>query len=269
MSICVTTLGEDEKENRPRWRFRVKVEPDQILVGGKIYCVHIALLADSTYLNWLGIEEGGCELDNKTIGGENTIRMVDLAFSLVRQHHPERTIVTLLDDSGFSWEGPRRIKRKLKFITGYLLLHRKTWYEEKFGATMADDERYATYRRMADHHFDDPSKKKDKFAFGSAEQELLPLYRESRTWAEFIQKFITKYDKRKYELMYDWYRQAIYDIFDGLEINQNWKIDIQRRPMYRCLAQEGGRRGKTRKHGRGTPTYYPMPPFCTERPTGR
>ena len=267
MSICITTLGEDEKENGPRWRFRVKVEPDQIQVGGRNYCVNIALRADSTYLNWLSTEEGGCELDGKTIKGENTIRMVDLAFSLVRQHHPERTIVTFLDDSGISWEGPRRRKFKLKFITGYVLLHRKTWYEEKFGATMMDDERYATYRRMADHNFDDPSKKKNNFSFGSAEEELLPLYQASQTWGEFIHKFIAAHDKKKYEMMYDWYRQAIYDIFDGLEINQNWKIDIRHRPVYRCLAQEGGRRGKTRK--RRTPTYYPMPPFFMEQPTGR
>lgn len=269
MSICVTTLGEDEKENRPQWRFRVKVEPDQILVGGKNYCVHIALRADSTYLAWLSTDEGGCELDNKTIRRESTVRMVDLAFSLVRQYHPERTIVTFLDNSGFSWDGPRRRKLKVTFLEGYLLLHRKTWYEEKFGATMEDDDRYATYRHMADHNFDDPSKKKDNFSFVSAEQELLPLYRESRTWGEFIQKFIAKYDKNKYVLMYDWYRKAIYDIFDGLEINQNWKIDIQHRPMYRCLAQEGGHRGKTIKRGRGTPKYYPMPPFFMERPTGR
>jgi hypothetical protein len=265
MSICVTALGDDEKGNGPRWRFRVKVEPQQIQVGGRNYCVNIALRAHDTYLTWLSTDEGGCELDEKTIRGENTIRMVDLAFSLVRQHHPERTIVTLLDNSGVSWEGPRRRKFKVNFLGGYLLLHRKSWYEEKFGATMENDERYAIYRQMADHHFDDPAKKRDNFSFGSAEKELSPLYQESRTWGEFLEKFIAKYAKRKYEMMYDWYRQAVYDIFDGLEINQNWKIDIQRRPMYRCLAQEGGR-GKTRK--RRSPTYYPIPSFFVERTAG-
>lgn len=257
-SVCTTTFSDDEKG--PQWRFRVKIEPEQISVGGKRFCITIALRKYDTYLTWLSTEEGGCELDEKVIRGEDTLRMVDLAFSLVRQHHPDRPIVTLIDDSGVSWKGPRQRTYKVNLLKGYLLLHRRTWYEEKFGATMEDDALYQTYRQMAEHHFDDPTKKRDHFSFGSASDELTPLYQASRTWGEFLEAFKAKYAKRKYELMFDWYRNAIYDIFDGMEINQNWKIDIRQRPMYHCRTLEGGKRG-TRKRTKPFPEYHPMPPF--------
>jgi|LauGreDrversion4_2_1035121.scaffolds.fasta_scaffold98132_2 hypothetical protein len=255
-SICTTTFSEDEKA--PHWRFRVKIEPQQISVGGKRFCITIALREDDTYLTWLSTDEGGCELDEKVIRGEDTIRMVDLAFSLVRLTHPSRSIVTLVDDSGVSWKGPRQRTYKVNLLKGYLLLHRRTWYEEKFGATMEDDALYQIYRQKADQNFDDPTKKRESFSFGSASDELTPLYQASHTWGEFIDIFKATYAKRKYELMVDWYRKAIYDIFDGLEINQNWKIDIRQRPMYHCR-QEGGRR--TRKRSQRFPEYLPMPPF--------
>ena len=241
------------------------MDTHQVSVGGKRYCITIALREHDTYLTWLSTDEGGCELDEKVIRGENTIRMVDLAFSLVRKHAPDRSIVTLLDDSGISWMGPRQRKFKVDLLRGYILLYRKSWYEEKFGATMNDDAIYETYRRMADYNFDDPSKKKEHFSFGSVSDELSPLYRDSRTWGEFMTQFIATYGNRKYQMMVEWYRQAIYDIFDGLEINQNWKIDIRHRPMYQCLPQEGGRRSKTRKRKSRTPHYYPLPPFFADR----
>jgi hypothetical protein len=243
--------------------FNINVDETNINVGGKNFCVNIALYENETTLYWLKTDEGGCELTEKDIRGDNTVKMTDLAFSLLRKYYPERTgYITLLDDSGFSWEGNRGKKYKTNFIKGYLLIHRKTWYEDKFEAIMCDAAMYTAYRKKADNNFDDPSKKPETFNFMNpeAKEKLEPLYKNSKTWGEFINKFINKYNDEKYKLMYDWYRQAIYVIFDGMEINQNWKIDVSKRPYIECISQEGG--NKTRKNRRITfSKYKKLEPF--------
>lgn len=256
-------------------KFRIKLEDKNIYVGGRNFCVNIVLNEFDTQLYWLKTEEGGCELNEKEIRGDNTIKMVDLAFSLLRIQPPrlnslynrlddykrkyyqniKRSEVLLLDDSGFTWKNTKKDKKyKTNFLKGYLLIHRKTWYEEKFNAVMCNPEIYLKYREKANKNFDDPSKKPETFNFinSEAKEKLEPLYKKSTTWGEFINKFVGKYDKEKYKLMYEWYRYAIYIIFDGVEINQDWKIDISKRPYIEC-GLEGG---KTRKNRRITFSNY-------------
>lgn len=247
-SICQTDFG----------RFKIKIDNKNIHVGGRQFCVNLALYDNnSVTLYYLKTDEGGCELNEKEIRGSNTVKMTDLAFSLLKKYYPDRVApVTLLDDSGFSWKGAKGKSYKTNFLKGYLLIHRKTWYEDKFNATMCDKNIYRTYREKADKNFDDPTKKPAKFNFMNeeAKEKLEPLYNESRTWDEFVEKFIAMYDADKYRLMYDWYRNAIYYIFDGMEINQNWEIDISARPYIECEPQKGGR--STRKNRRVTFSKY-------------
>ena len=252
--VCTTDFG----------RFKIKVDSQNIAVGGKNFCVNIALRDDETSLYWLGTEDGGCELNDKLIKGPNTVRMVDLAFSLLRQYYPDRTIVTLFDDSGFSWRGKKNKKFKIQFLNGYLLLHRKTWYEEKFNAKMINSDSYKEYRYKADHNFDDPTKKPAVFDFidPEAKQLLTPIYQQTNTWGEFIDEMVKKYDNTKYFLMYEWYRNAIYHIFDGIEIHHKWKIDVTQRPIISCntITQNGGK--KTRKrHNITFSNYDRIEPF--------
>jgi hypothetical protein len=249
-SSCQTSFG----------KFRIKVDNNNINVGGKIFCVNIALYENETSLYLLKTDEGGCELNEKEIRGDNTIKMTDLAFSLLRKYYPEReNPVTLLDDSGFSWKDGRGKKYKTNFLKGYLLLHRKTWYEDKFNAVMCDSNIYKIYRAKADNNFDDPSKKPEVFDFMNSDiKEILdPLYKSSKTWGEFIDKLVVREDK--YNLIYHWYRQAIYVIFDGMEINQDWKIDILQRPYIECGSTQGGGkrvRVRTSKNRRVTFSKY-------------
>lgn len=256
--ICQTSFG----------RFKIKMDDKNINVGGKTFCVNIGLYEKETILYWLKTDEGGCELNEKEIRGENTIKMTDVAFSLLRKYYPERgNIVKLLDDSGFSWysfaessaagKDKKGKKYKTNFLKGYLLLHGKTWYEDKFEATMCDSTKYTTYRKKANENFDDPSKKPESFNFMNSEvkEKLEPLYKNSKTWGEFINKIKENYNEEKYKLIYDWYRQAIYIIFDGIEINQDWKIDISKRPYIECNAHSGGN-NRTRKNRRVTFSRY-------------
>jgi hypothetical protein len=245
-SSCQTSFG----------KFRIKVDNNGIHVcRGEIFCVNIALYENETSLYWLKTDEGGCELNEKEIRGNNTIKMTDLAFSLLRKYSPDRTNpITLLDDSGFSWKDGRGKKYKTNFLKGYLLLHRKTWYEDKFNAVMCDSNIYKIYRTKADNNFDDPSKKPEVFDFFSDTKEILdPLYKSSKTWGEFIDKLAVREDK--YNLIYHWYRQAIYVIFDGMEINQDWKIDILQRPYVECSSYKR-EKVKTSKNRRITFSKY-------------
>lgn len=235
---CVSDVG----------KFRIGLKNDNINVGGRNFCVNIILRPSDTLLYWLKTDEGGCELNEKDIHGKDTVSMVDIAFSLVRKDHPERTTIHLLDDSGFSWTDKRGRKYRTIFLKGYLLIHGKTWYEDKFNAVMCDADIYKKYREKADRNFDDPSKKPATFDFINKEvcEKLDPLYKSSNTWREFIHKLLEVYNDEKYIMMYDWYRNAIYAIFDGMEINQDWKIDITHRPNIECKKiMTGG--NKTRK----------------------
>lgn len=229
--VCQTEFG----------KFKVKIEKNNIKLGGRTFCVNLVLYEKETSLYWLKTDIGGCELNEKDIHGKNTVNMTDLAFSILRKYYPERTTVTLLDDSGFSWKDKNRTY-KTNFLKGYLLFHGKTWYEDKFNAVMCNSDIYKVYRDKADNNFDDPSKKPAVFDFMNIDckEKLEPLYLESKTWREFINRLLEKYEETKYKMIYDWYRSAIYSIFDGMEINQDWKIDISTRQTIFCKSIQGG-----------------------------
>lgn len=256
---CTTSFG----------RFRVKVNSTNIQVGGSKMCVTIAISPTKTELSWLGIENGGCALDYKIIQGSDTIRMVDLAFSLLRKYFPTRTVVTLLDDSGVYITDKSGKRIKVHFLSAYVLLYGKTWYEDKFGATMDNSDAYILYRQYIDTNFDNPLKKSDSFNFGSVNEELQPLYQSSTTWREFMNKIKENYPgKMKYKIISEWYRSAIKAILN-IGIIPDWQIDITNRPVYECNPLEGGgRRGrlKTRKAKGKFPEYYPLEPFYQNKP---
>lgn len=254
---CTTDVG----------KFQIKVDPNHVLVGGTRYCVNIAIKpANVTELSWVSTDQGGCSLDGSVIRKEKTVQMVDVAFSLLRQYFPQRTEVTLLDDSGVPFDIDKKRKGKIGLLKAYLFFYGNTYYEHKFGATMIVPQDHAEYLRRK-QGFDDPSKKPAEFDFGSKQAELAPLYQASRTWREFAQRIAEAFpENAKYKMIHEWYRQALYLIFDHLEIHQQWKIDVTRRPMYPCqVITEGGRhRGNTRKKSRRR-VYYPLEPFLEDR----
>jgi len=261
--VCTTTFG----------RFNVKVSATNIHVGCKNTCVTIAIKNNPSHveLSWLSTEEGGCALDHKVIHGTDTLRMVDLAFTLLRKYFPSVTAVTLLDDSGIYITDNDISERRMKVYLkeAYFLLYGKTWYEDKFGATMIPPTAYSEYRRKADAGFDDPTKKPDTFHFGSVNDELQPLYQSSNTWREFINKIKSKYPgKEKYNIISEWYRHATSYIL-GIGIIPNWQIDITIRPTHVCTTLQGGGGTRRRRNQRNTrkkfPTYYKIGPYFENR----
>ena len=256
-SECTTKIG----------KFRIKTSDSNIYVGGITYCVNIKINTDTADLFWLETAKGGCELSNKKISGDDTIYMVDLAFSILRDKYPHISTVNLLDDSGFTWRDSRGRPYKVNFLKGYVLLHQKTWYEDKFGATINNDSIYKIYKEKI-NNFTDPSKKPDKFNFMNPDTQALlePLYNKTDTWKEFIDLFIKEHNDNKYKLMFDWYRNAIYTIMNGYEINQDWKIVLSARPYISCIdtKQIGGLKSKIntrKKHNFTFSRYNTLEPY--------
>jgi hypothetical protein len=228
--------------------FLIKTTPSNIAVGGTKFCVNITIQDENAELYWLGTKEGGCELHGKTIRGSDTVKMADLAFTSLRLQNNSIKTVKLIDDSGFTWRDGRGKPYKVNFLKGYLLLYQKTWYEDKFGAIMQNHEEYTAYIKRKENFYD-PTKKPATFNFINAEakEKLEPLYNATSTWKEFIDELIRLYDSEKYKLIFDWYRNAIYHIFDKHDIDQYWEIDISERPVIKCITGGSGKRG-TRKN---------------------
>ncbi len=228
--------------------FNVKKSESSIAVGGTKICVNINIFNNDGELYWLGTKDGGCELHGSTIKGDNTIKMTDLAFTIVKLYKPHVKTIRLIDDSGFTWRESNGRPYKVNFLKGYLLLHQNTWYEEKFGAIMQNHDEYSLYLKRK-QNFYDPLKKPKVFNFNNDEVRkiLEPIYNETNTWKEFIDKFIKLHDSDKYKLMYDWYRNAIYTIFDNHDIDQYWEIDISKRPNITCNCNATNKKGGQRK----------------------
>jgi hypothetical protein len=233
----------------PFGRFRVKVTPTNISVGGSIYCVNIAIKPSEILLHWLSTESGGCSLDHKIIHGTDTIRMVDLAFSLLQQYFPSRHIVTLFDGSSINIKDVHGKNIKLYLLPAYFFLYGKTWYEDKFGATILYPNIHITYRQLVENNYNNPDKKPAVFDyFGSANDELQPLYQSSSTWREFAENIKLRYPgPEKYKMISEWYRRAVSIILDGMELNHDWQIDIHLRPFHPCITLEGGGKRNTRR----------------------
>lgn len=199
-------------------KFVIIEEDTSIKVLGTAIGVCIGKYNDELTMYWLTKEEGVYEKD---LVDEKTVSMINLAFSLMKKQSPESNTVSLMDDIGFY---------SIQFQKGYLLFHGKTWYEDTWNAVMCDYETFQKYRKKAENNFEDPAKKPFMFNFKNSEMQvrLEPLYTSTKTWGEFLQKLVEIYGEEKYSMIHDWYREAIYCIFDGMEINQNWKIDISK-----------------------------------------
>ncbi len=213
--------------------FKVKYDFNTIFVGGKKYCITLANRNTYGYLDRLETENGECELDGKQIRRDNTIHMTDLAFTIIKEINPTIQIVTFIDDSHITYMDNNK-KNGVLLLSAYVLLYQKTYYEQKFNATMQDAEKYKEYVQLRTKGFNDPSMKPPTFDFLDTEiqYKLEPLYKATNTWYSFIELLkLTYKDTNIYKMIRPWYRHALHIIFQGVDITQFWQIDITNRPI--------------------------------------
>ena len=236
--------------------FRVKKESnntyEHLHVGGRKFCVEFRWHRGSqnSVLQWIDVLQGGCELQEKQIRKEDTVKLFDLAVTILKKYSPEVKHIELLDNSKFSCDLPRGKKGQI-FMNHYnYLFHNATWYDSKLGAYPIDSiykERYEKNKYIAT----DPSKKTLFFDFKNTDLNtmLTPLFNESHTWREFLDKLYLEYnDKNLCGILYPWYLEASVFLAGGLSLPSLWYIDIESRPTidYEITAHIGGKR-RTRK----------------------
>lgn len=224
-----------------------------ISVGGKNTCVFIKTFNNSTnaHLNNVKTSSGGCEVNNKKIVGENTVIMVKLAFTIVREIAPHVKTIELDDSSVFTCEledeGSGSRSFGISIALYELAFHQSTWYERHFNAKLETEAANDAYLK-AKEGFYKPKPENFNFLNNSLNQLLTPIYKSTKTWKEFFTE-IYKIEN-KCRIMFPWYKRAVSSAMGGMVCeNQIRIIDIYKFPNdaieYKLVKL--GSRGGTRK----------------------
>ena len=231
--------------------FQIKHENNLLSVGGKKYCVQLVYKKnDESEMLSLQTKYGGCELTDKIIKGENTVKMVLLAFTIFREYYPDVEEVFLIDSSSIDCEGS-----PMGLMKSSLLLHGYTYYERKFQAVPVLEEDVSildNFRKAYNNIWDSPP----IFSFinDSFEKLLRPLYENSNSWSDFSKKLIEKFGERRVcYYIYPWFLNAIYKI-SPREVTSRWKININNKPIipYKKIMNSGKTYKKQRKNKNDT-----------------
>jgi hypothetical protein len=216
--------------------FNVKItNRDYISIGNnKPYCVQIKYdKNDNTAtLDWLGTEKGGCEIDNKAIKGRNTITMVDLGFTILKQLYPAvNPNVKLIDSSTFKCDLPDNNKTSISNMIYNLLLSGQTYYQKQLNAQLRyekSEEAYDAFvkNRVNPNMFD----KNYNFKNDDLNTMLHPIMQVSDNWGEFFEKLYKKFGRQTCVLMHAWYLN-VYGFLAQQAIHTEWSIDITNRPQ--------------------------------------
>jgi hypothetical protein len=190
-------------------------------------------------LSWKELQKNKYNVNKEIIKGTTTVEMVRLALFIAQKIAPYTEYATIDDMSFFYCDTPLGVE-KTTLPPFYIALYGKSWYEDKFNATMTNKNDYAKYKQsinsMSDYKFK-PDYFKSDFNFGNNQVEniLLPLYIKTNTWVDFFKSIINHYPQDKYILMYPWLENIIKMIFresggDSLYSGMSWTIDLKNIP---------------------------------------
>lgn len=245
------TINIDNKINLDT---RTQTRKGQLLsVGGKNTCVFLNIpdSGDTVHLTNLKTKDGDCELTGKKISGQDTIGMVNLAFTIIKKIAPNIKYIKLEDKSDFACEFDNGLIVGISMIVYEMLIHQESYYEKRFGAYLLNDTMRSLYEKSKSGFLDKPP---ESFSFNNSDLEVIfrPIYNESKTWKEFFDKI--KNMPNLCQKLYPWYRTAIKHIFNNISFErQDWIIDLENSPKLfnveftEINGQYGGKRCKTRK----------------------
>jgi hypothetical protein len=199
-------------------------------VGGKNTCVFIKVpdYKDTAHLTNLKTKDGGCELTDKKISGENTIGMVNLAFTIIREICPHIKYIKLEDKSDFTCVFENGMKVGISMIYYEFAFYQESYYQKRFGAYLKD----TTLRELYNERIKGFNEKLPTyFSFNNKDLDVIltPIYLQSNTWKDFFQKLYTM--PNVCQIMFPWYRDAMTEIFKGVSFErQTWVIDMYNNP---------------------------------------
>lgn len=213
--------------------------------------------------------------------------MVLIGLTLIRLINSSVKRVTFDDTSSFSCTVPTSmnyLRKKTSNNDGkltvpmkpfHIAFHEATWYEYYFDAKLVKDhEKYIKLKENMHNPNNKPIRKKENkeppfnFINKQLQEELTPLYDNTRTWYEFFQAIEKKYKKDKCAVIYPWLTSAMSMIFEGnLYETPKWYIDLEenaqknKTPMLnihptRNLKRITGGRRHTRKNRKGSKFSY-------------
>jgi hypothetical protein len=220
-----------------------------ISIGGKYSCVSIKIMNDSDRgkLNNVKVQDGGCELYDKPVRGNDTIKLINLAFTAVRQYAPHVKYLDFDDNSKFICTISDGSKVGMSLALYELIFYEQTWYERHFGAELADT--YLKDKYDADKtNFTKPmSSELISFNNKSLNSDLLSLLDEKITFREFFHE-ISKI-KNKCEVIFPWYMDVIKLILPRAYHTEDWQVNLYNPKIqiipYKVLSTGGRRRYNT------------------------
>ena len=238
--------------------FRIKItNRDYISVGAKNNCVQISynVKKNTAKLDWLGTEKGGCEINDKEIHGKNTVKMTDLAFTILKQLYPDvNPIVSLCDSSTFNCRLPDNKPVSISLMKYNLLLTGKTYYQNRFNASLKYKESELAYNSFVKNRGDSSLFDK-QYDFNNKDLNinLQPILSKSLNWGDFFDRLNTQFGRNTCILVYSWYL----DIFGFLAkeaIHSEWVIDINERPIVDYIITH---QNNSKNYTRKSYTYNP------------
>jgi len=201
-------------------KFKVKYNEDSISLGGSTICITIS---SNGNIGWFETTRGGCEINNKEI----KVYFVNLAITIFHKYFPDIKYITLSDGSSYNCILPDGVKKRINLMYANLLFHGKTYYEEKYGATLLSDDDIPLLEKFKNNRKDSKYKPKTfNFENKSLNEILTPLYEKTDTWEDFFKLIQDKYNKRKCEVIYPWYKKTVFELIGTKSISEYWKIDI-------------------------------------------
>jgi len=231
----------------------------RLSVGGNNTCVFISIpdTSDTAHLLNLKTKNGGCEAYSKVITGKDTVGMVNLAFTVLKQIAPHIKRVKLEDESDFTCTLPNGSIAGISMTVYDLLFYQQAYYEKRFNAYLLNSDIRPLYEKYKEG-FQETLPKEFSFHNKDLNEMLTPIYLESTTWRDFLDKIHTI--PNTCEILYPWYKHAIREIFKHFPVErQDWMIDLYNNPKvetvnYSVEKKKGGRR-KTRKSDTSIYTY--------------
>lgn len=201
-----------------------------ISIGGKNTCVFIKTSGSSTTGRLENVKTlgGGCEINDKIISGINTITMVNLAFTIIKEIAPHVKLLELDDASVFTCYLDDGRSFGISLALYELAFHQSTWYERHFGAKLLTPSAEEAYNK-AKAGFEAPKPQHFDFHNNNLEQILMPIYTKTSTWKEFFAE-IYKIDK-KCRILFPWYKKAVSLAMGGISYEGQIRvIDIYMTP---------------------------------------
>jgi hypothetical protein len=235
------------------WSREMKKVGISISVGSKKNkCVYITAPDKGNIAKLHNVRTRGlmCEIHGVALGGEKTVEMVQLAFTVLAESAPHIKFVELDDNSEFPCalnDGSGKVVG-ISLALYELAFHRSTWHERHFGAELSNKVLRSLYKKDGFVKTKSPTY---DFNHSELNEVLGPIYAKTTTWEMFFNE-IYKMEHRC-KLLIPWYKDALKMIM-GANISfadPDWTIDLSnskvKKIAYTPIVEGGGKKTKTMK----------------------